>query len=360
MGSVGNFLFGGSKEKNNSLQTSQSQSTSDQNSTNASAQQSVAGNTSTNRAYEPLSAALTSNLGNVSSASNMMGALLGLPPSTFNYATAPVPKSAPMPTAPVSATDLIQYLTDAKPTAPVAHVPTPPPTPPTAGAPPVSNPVSNPTSPIPGGLFNHRMEGLDPTYLARRENGGPVTAGQPYVVGEKRPEVFVPHTSGTIVPSVPQAQSAGFGVAAPAPSAYSGSNPYNPSPGNANDALNTFSNSSGMNFILDQGQKAISGASAGNGTFNSGATGKALEQYGQNIGKSYLQNYMDNLKNYANIGLGSASALTGSGGTSIGQSTQASGSIGNSTGTSQSTSSGLGTSSGDSNSKKGLVPDILG
>lgn len=39
------------------------------------------------------------------------------------------------------------------------------------------------------------------TKIDQREFGGPVAAGQPYIVGEKRPEVFVPSTSGTIVPS---------------------------------------------------------------------------------------------------------------------------------------------------------------
>ena len=34
-------------------------------------------------------------------------------------------------------------------------------------------------------------------------NGGPVKAGQPYIVGERQPELFVPRTSGTIIPSVP-------------------------------------------------------------------------------------------------------------------------------------------------------------
>ena len=36
-----------------------------------------------------------------------------------------------------------------------------------------------------------------------RANGGPVKAGQPYIVGERQPELFVPRTSGTIMPSVP-------------------------------------------------------------------------------------------------------------------------------------------------------------
>jgi len=35
-----------------------------------------------------------------------------------------------------------------------------------------------------------------------REHGGPVTAGQPVIVGERRPELFVPRTSGTILPRV--------------------------------------------------------------------------------------------------------------------------------------------------------------
>jgi methyl-accepting chemotaxis protein len=35
-----------------------------------------------------------------------------------------------------------------------------------------------------------------------RAEGGPVQAGVPYIVGEKRPEVFVPESNGTIVPSV--------------------------------------------------------------------------------------------------------------------------------------------------------------
>jgi hypothetical protein len=39
--------------------------------------------------------------------------------------------------------------------------------------------------------------------------GGPVTAGMPYIVGEHRPELFVPATNGTILPSVPTALAAG-------------------------------------------------------------------------------------------------------------------------------------------------------
>ncbi|MGV3617907.1 MAG: phage tail tape measure protein [Fimbriimonas sp.] len=52
-----------------------------------------------------------------------------------------------------------------------------------------------------GGLVN----------FGRRETGGPVEAGHPYIVGEKRPEVFVPDESGYILPRVPKAAAAGVG-----------------------------------------------------------------------------------------------------------------------------------------------------
>lgn len=35
-----------------------------------------------------------------------------------------------------------------------------------------------------------------------REDGGSVTAGKPYIVGEKRPELFIPSTDGTILPNL--------------------------------------------------------------------------------------------------------------------------------------------------------------
>ena len=43
------------------------------------------------------------------------------------------------------------------------------------------------------------------------ERGGPVRAGNPYIVGEKRPELFVPSVSGNILPNVPRmAEGTGF------------------------------------------------------------------------------------------------------------------------------------------------------
>jgi tape measure domain-containing protein len=48
---------------------------------------------------------------------------------------------------------------------------------------------------------------IDPPDIPMLERGGPVEAGRPYIVGEKRPELFVPRTDGQILPRVPEADS---------------------------------------------------------------------------------------------------------------------------------------------------------
>jgi hypothetical protein len=47
--------------------------------------------------------------------------------------------------------------------------------------------------------------------LPRRAGGGPVAAGNPYIVGENRAEIFVPSTSGRILPSTNLSGLAGMG-----------------------------------------------------------------------------------------------------------------------------------------------------
>lgn len=42
---------------------------------------------------------------------------------------------------------------------------------------------------------------IDNVFGGGRANGGPVTSGTSYIVGERGPELFVPNTSGTIVPN---------------------------------------------------------------------------------------------------------------------------------------------------------------
>jgi hypothetical protein len=62
-----------------------------------------------------------------------------------------------------------------------------------------------------GGIFNSQNKSKQPmpnlpfnAYIPpqfRRAQGGPVLSGQSYLVGEQGPEMFVPRTSGTIVPN---------------------------------------------------------------------------------------------------------------------------------------------------------------
>lgn len=65
------------------------------------------------------------------------------------------------------------------------------------------------------GIFNTQSQGgmgFNPlAFLGGlfREKGGPVKKGQPYIVGEKRPEVFVPDSNGKILPRVPSAPAIG-------------------------------------------------------------------------------------------------------------------------------------------------------
>jgi hypothetical protein len=87
-----------------------------------------------------------------------------------------------------------------------------------------------------------------------------------------------------------------------------------------NESLNNFANSTGMNFVMDQGSRAITGNMAAKGLLNSGSTLKALNKFGQGVGSTYLNNYMDNLFKLSNIGLGAGNVLSSAGNWSKGQS----------------------------------------
>ncbi len=81
----------------------------------------------------------------------------------------------------------------------------------------------------------------------------------------------------------------------------------------ANGAFQNYLNSTGYDFQLDQGSRAITGNNAARGLLKSGATAKALTQYGQNLGKQYFDNYLGQLGGVANRGL-QAGNLIGSAG----------------------------------------------
>ena len=58
------------------------------------------------------------------------------------------------------------------------------------------------TAPLAKGISTAILAGF-------RAEGGPVNSGSPYVVGEKGPELFVPHSSGSIVPNGAMGSSGG-------------------------------------------------------------------------------------------------------------------------------------------------------
>ena len=52
--------------------------------------------------------------------------------------------------------------------------------------------------------YSSRFDEAPTGYTPGRAAGGPVRKGQPYIVGEKRPELFIPDQNGTIIPRVPE------------------------------------------------------------------------------------------------------------------------------------------------------------
>jgi hypothetical protein len=56
--------------------------------------------------------------------------------------------------------------------------------------------------------------GSGSTFTNRREFGGPVSKGRAYIVGERRPELFVPNTNGVILPQLPSMDYSGTSMAA--------------------------------------------------------------------------------------------------------------------------------------------------
>ena len=81
----------------------------------------------------------------------------------------------------------------------------------------------------------------------------------------------------------------------------------------AQNGLKTYLDSSGYKFRLDSGRDAITSSKATAGLLNSGSTLKALDQYGQNIGTGYFDDYLGHLSDLPGQGLGAGSALAGVG-----------------------------------------------
>lgn len=83
-------------------------------------------------------------------------------------------------------------------------------------------------------------------------------------------------------------------------------------------AFQNYLDSTGYGFQLDQGTKALTGNAASRGILNSGSTGKALTNYGQQLAKGSFDNYLGQVGNVAQRGL-TATGQIGEAGTSGGK-----------------------------------------
>jgi hypothetical protein len=86
------------------------------------------------------------------------------------------------------------------------------------------------------------------------------------------------------------------------------------------EGLEKFANSGGMEFLRDQGNNQINSNASARGLLKSGSTIKSLERYGQGLGSTYLNQYMGNLKDLSQIGLGAGGLMSSVGQTSKGSS----------------------------------------
>jgi len=79
------------------------------------------------------------------------------------------------------------------------------------------------------------------------------------------------------------------------------------------DVSKTISSLPGYQFQLSQGTQAIDRSAASQGLLNSGATGKALAQYGQGLAQNYLTSYTGGLESIANRGEGATQSTAAAG-----------------------------------------------
>jgi hypothetical protein len=84
-----------------------------------------------------------------------------------------------------------------------------------------------------------------------------------------------------------------------------------PAPGAAASGFDAFRNSTGYNFRVNEGQRAITNNAAVRGMLNSGSTLKGLTRFGQDIGSQEFGNYLNSLLGQQSLGANAASAQAG-------------------------------------------------
>lgn len=86
------------------------------------------------------------------------------------------------------------------------------------------------------------------------------------------------------------------------------------------NAFASFRTDPGYQFAFDQGQKALQSSAAARGILNSGATAKALTNYGQGLADQQYGNYFARLQSLAGLGQSATGSTAQAGGQSAGQS----------------------------------------
>lgn len=83
----------------------------------------------------------------------------------------------------------------------------------------------------------------------------------------------------------------------------------------------TFKDSSGYNFIQDEGIRGIEAGNASKGLLGSGSALKGVAGYSSNLAKSFLDSYLSNLGGLADNGFKAGNIIGGAGQTSNSQNT---------------------------------------
>lgn len=84
-------------------------------------------------------------------------------------------------------------------------------------------------------------------------------------------------------------------------------------PAQGQAGFQNYLNSTGHDFRMQEGTRAITGSNAAKGLLNSGATLKALNQYGQNLGSQDFANYLGQVGGLVTAGQNSANTVAAAG-----------------------------------------------
>lgn len=98
------------------------------------------------------------------------------------------------------------------------------------------------------------------------------------------------------------------------------------------EGFKKFRDSSGYNFIKDEGINGITGSKAAGGLLNSGSTLRAITGYSNNLADQFLNQYLAQLNGLSDTGIRAGQVISGAGGTSRSTSSGTSSSTGQSTG----------------------------